>query len=109
VAALPAAAEPGSPARRRPGGAETGPGWAPTVGPENAGPELGDFYDNGPQYIRRALTLVPGELNRFWDLMNELYMPNPAVVELEGCDRAISRAQLEFIATRVSAYLDCFY
>ena len=30
-------------------------------------------------------------------------------VELEGVDRAISRAQMEFIATRTSAYLDCFY
>ena len=34
---------------------------------------------------------------------------DPAVVELEGIERAISRAQIEFIATRTSAYLDCFY
>jgi hypothetical protein len=109
LAPLPTIAGPGVPARTRPGGARTGPGWAPTVGPEDAGPELGDFYDTGHQYIRRGLTLVPGELNRFWALMNPLYMSNPAVDELEGFDRATSRAQIEFVATRVSKYLDCFY
>ena len=106
---LPTSAGQGTPMQKRPGGAKTGPGWAPTVAPEDAGPELGDFYEPGHQYIRRALTLVPGELNRFWELMNPLYMSNPAVDALEGFDRAISRAQIEFIATRVSKYLDCFY
>ena len=106
---LPESAESGSPECRRPLGAAVGPGWALTVSPDAAGPELGNFYDHGHQYIRRSLTLVPDELNRFWSLMNSLYMANPAVDELEGVDRAISRAQIEFIATRVSAYLDCFY
>ena len=106
---LPESAESGSPECRRPLGAAVGPGWALTVSPDAAGPELGNFYDHGHQYIRRSLTLVPDELNRFWSLLNSLYMANPAVDELEGVDRAISRAQIEFIATRVSAYLDCFY
>ena len=108
--ALPATAEQGAPPRRRPGGAKTGPGWAPTVAPEDAGAELGDFYETGPAaYIRRALTLVPDEANRFWPLLNQLYLSNPLRVELEGVERAISRAQMEFIATRTSAWLDCFY
>lgn len=106
---LPDSASTAEPARKRPGGVETGPGWAPTISPEMAGPELGNYYDNGHQYIRRSLTLVPEELRRFWNLMNALYMANPAVVELEGVDRGISRGQIEFVATRVSAYLDCFY
>lgn len=106
---LPTTAGHGTPARTRPGGVKIGPGWAPTVAPADAGSELGDFYDIGPQFIRRALTLVPAELNRFWQLMNRFYMENPGVNELEGIDRAISRAQMEFVATRVSMYLDCFY
>ena len=107
---LPTTGEQGAPPRRRPSGAKTGPGWTPTVAPEDAGPELGDFYEIGPAaYIRRALTLVPDEVNRFWPLLNQLYLSNPLRVELEGVDRAISRAQMEFIATRTSAYLDCFY
>ncbi len=108
--ALSATGEQGIPPRRRPAGAKTGPGWAPTVAPEDAGHELGDFYETGPAaYIRRALTLVPDEANRFWPLLNQLYLGNPLRVELEGVERAISRAQMEFIATRTSAYLDCFY
>ena len=106
---LPDTAEPGEPGRRRPRGVEVGPGWAPTVSPRNAGSEFGNFYDYGHQFIRRSFTLVPDELNRFWRLMNSLYMANPNVTELEGVERAISRAQIEFVATRVSAYLDCFY
>lgn len=106
---LPTTAHRGLPTRTRPVGVKTGPGWAPTVAPEDAGAELGDFYDIGPQFIRRALTLVPEELNRFWQLMNRFYMENPGVTELDGVDRAISRAQMEFVATRVSRYLDCFY
>ena len=107
---LPTTGEQGTPPRRRPAGAKTGPGWAPTVAPEDAGAELGDFYETGPAaYIRRALTLVPDEANRFWPFLNQLYLGNPLKVELEGVDRAISRAQMEFIATRTSAWLDCFY
>ena len=107
---LPATGEQGTAPRRRPGGVKTGPGWAPTVAPEDAGPELGDFYETGPAaYIRRALTLVPGEAARFWPLSNQLYLSNPLRVELKGVERALTRAQMEFIATRTSAYLDCFY
>ena len=99
----------GLPARRRPGGAKLGPGWAPTVAPEDVGMELAGFYDNGPQFIRRALTLVPDELRRFWALMDPLYLNDPSMVELERADRGISRGQMEFLAARVSALLDCFY
>ena len=55
----------GKPDRKRPGGTMLGPGWTRTIAPEDAGPELGNFYDLGPYYIRRALTLVPDEANRF--------------------------------------------
>jgi hypothetical protein len=44
---LPKTAEAGTPARKRPGGVKIGRGWAPTVAPEDAGLELGDFYDVG--------------------------------------------------------------
>lgn len=100
---------PGVPPRERPGGARPGPGWASTVAPEEAGPELGDFYDLGPFYIRRALTLVPEEANRFWNLMNELYLPDPAAEGLGNVQRGLTRAQIEFLAARVSALLGCYY
>jgi hypothetical protein len=99
----------GEPARQRPGNVTPGPGWVSTIPPERAGPEIGEFYARGAQHIKRALTLVPEETHRFWDLMYPLYLPDPTIVELEGAERAISRAQMEFIAARVSALLDCFY
>jgi hypothetical protein len=41
--------------------------------------------------------------------MNPLYMSDPRVPELEGLDRAINRAQIEFLAARASALLGCYY
>jgi hypothetical protein len=100
----------GQPARRRPPEATLGPGWLSTIAPEDAPPDFADFYANDSHfYIRRSLTLVPDEVRRFWDLMNPLYLPDPRIDELEGLDRAISRAQIEFLAARCSALLECFY
>ena len=90
--------------------AKTGPGWAATIAPEDAGDDFIDFYDNESHfYIRRSLTLVPGETRRLWDLLNNLYMEDPRLYELEGMVRHISRAQMEFLAARASALLGCYY
>ncbi len=100
----------GMPARRRDAGATPGPGWVSTIAPENAGPEFADFYANGSHfYIRRALTLVPAETRRIWKLLNRLYLEDPRVHELDGIERAIDRAQIEFLAARASALLGCYY
>lgn len=99
----------GEPERQRPEGARPGPGWARTIAPEDAGPELENFYDLGPYYIRRALTLVPDEANRFWNVMNVLYLPDPGAEGLGKVERGITRAQIEFLAARVSSLLGCYY
>jgi hypothetical protein len=106
--ALPAPAD-GVAARSRPENATPGPGWVATIDPEDSGPEVGDLYTRGAPNIRRALTLVPDEALRFWDLMLPLYLQDPSVPELDGQDRAISRAQIEFLAARTSALHNCFY
>ena len=41
--------------------------------------------------------------------MNLLYMPDPRIRELDGLDRSIGRAQMEFLASRASMMLDCYY
>ncbi len=106
--ALPSAAA-GTPMAVRPAEATPGPGWTASIAPENAVPELGEVYEHGTQYVRRALSLVPDEARRFWDLMHPLYLPDPTMIELEHEQRAISRAQIEFLAARVSALHGCFY
>lgn len=100
----------GAPARQREPTATPGPGWVATIAPENAGPDFADFYGNDSGfYIRRSLTLLPGEVRKFWAVMNLLYMPDPRVRELDGLDRSIGRAQMEFLASRASMMLDCYY
>jgi len=104
------AAKAGTPARQHVEEATLGPGWVSTIAPENAPDYFADFYAMESYfYIRRSLTLVPDEVRRFWELMNPLYMADPRVRELEGLDRAINRAQIEFLAARASALLGCYY
>ena len=96
-------AQDGAPPRRREPTATPGPGWVATIAPENAGPDFADFYGNDSGfYIRRSLTLLPGEARKFWSVMNLLYMQDPRIRELDGLDRSISRAQMEFLASRAS-------
>ena len=99
-----------APARQHQPMAARGPGWAQTIAPEDADGDFADFYaDDMGFYIRRALTLEPTEARRFFALMDRLYLHDPRVRELDGYDRAVSRAQMEFLAARTSALLECFY
>ena len=102
--------ESGQPEKKRPSEARRGPGWAATIGPEDANSDFTSFYANESHfYIRRSLTLVPQETLRLWELLNSLYIEDPRIFELEGIERGISRAQMEFLAARASALLGCYY
>ena len=103
--------QPGTPPRERLESSTPGPGWVSTTAPENAGPELKDHYLNGRgQFnIVRSLTLVPAAATQLFALLDCLYMPNPSIRELEGINRSISRAQIEFLAARSSLLFGCFY
>ncbi len=52
---------------------------------------------------------MPAETRRIWNLLNRLYLEDPRVHELDGIERAIDRAQIEFLAARASALLGCYY
>ncbi len=100
----------GVPHRRRRPDAKPGPGWVATIAPEDALLDFVDYYAGGSHfYIRRALTLLPDEVQRLWYLLNRLYMPDPRVHEFDGLERSISRAQAEYLAARASALLGCYY
>ncbi len=58
--------------------------------------------------VSRTLSLVP-ETNRAWrGLVNSHYSRNHQFLELEW-SRALSRVQVEAVAARTTAELDCFY
>jgi AhpD family alkylhydroperoxidase len=60
----------------------------------------------------RALSLVPAEANAWFHLVETLYLPLPAIRarrEQFKDHRAISHAQIELIASRVSILNDCSF
>ncbi len=101
--------EPGEPRRQRPSGIKPGLAWVPWIAPEDAsGPEA-DLYAPGKSNIRRALTSVPDEQRGFFDLVNVQYLSGTEITDFGTDCRAITRAQIELIAGRVSALNQCVY
>ena len=102
---------PGEPERRRPTGATDEGSWVPTVPVNALDPEDAQIYGGRPQAgnVIRALSLVPPEVTALGELHGAHYL-NPSEMRLfDGLDRALSRAQIEFVAARVSAVNECFY
>lgn len=107
---LPAPA-PGPASGYRPAAASDGVGWVPMIpGGEARGPEA-DLYQKGrAANVLRAMSLVPDCVRRMKDLSMVQYIPldqlaNPSA----DPGRALSRAQIELVAGRVSAVNECFY
>ena len=101
---------PGEPARKRPHGAADNGSWVPTIVPGDHGPDEADIFDHAPRSnIVSALSLVPDELRGFFDLVNTQYLPGPAMRDFATEYRAITHAQIELVASRVSAINACFY
>lgn len=101
----------GTPTRVRPPSALLEAAWVPMITHAKArGPEA-DLYgrDRYPN-VGRALSLVPDEVRGLVDLMTAQYLPVYRVSDASyEPDRAITRAQMELLAGRVSALNECFY
>ena len=107
--ALPAP-RPGKPGRHRPSGAACDLAWVHTVAPEALRAEDPDPYSvHGVKNIHRALSLVPQEVLNFFDLDVELYLKDHEIREFATEYRAITHAQMELLAGRVSALNGCYY
>lgn len=107
--ALPAA-RPGTPSRHRPAGAKRDLAWVATVAPGALGADDPDPYTiHGDKNIHRALSLVPQEVLNFFDLDVELYLKDQQIRDFDHEHRALSHAQIEMLAGRVSALNGCFY
>ena len=107
--ALPAPA-PGDPRRRRPAGAKDDLAWVPTVAPEDVTEAEAGMYDGlAAVNIHRALSLVPAEVEGFFDLDAVQYLPDTVLRDFGTEYRSLTHAQIEFLAGRVSAINQCFY
>ena len=86
--------------------------YVPTIDPFVDGPLQKEFFPGGPPtaaHIRRALTYVPDTQRAFWQMANVLYMNGQQMRDFSNEYRAISHAQIELIAGRVSAINQCVY
>ena len=108
---LPAASA-GAPSRRRPRGAKPGLGWMPMLAPEDVAPDDPPLYRSAGRIggnVHRALSLVPEAMMQFWDLFEEMYLPQDAMRDFGREYRAISHAQIEMLAARVAVRNQCVY
>jgi len=104
----------GQPTRTMPRGLRKKIAWVSTVSPKDAEPALKRAWwpDGGDTYVPRihqAMSLVPNEVIAFRDLSEKLYLPTGALMDFSIQLRAITRAQMEIVAARVSALNECFY
>jgi hypothetical protein len=101
----------GAPSGQRPPGARQGPAWVPWVEPEALSENEAGMYPRGrpPANIHRAMSLVPDEVKSFFDLCEHQYLPALGMRDFGREFRAITHAQIELLAARVSALNRCFY
>jgi hypothetical protein len=103
--------KPGSPSHYRAEGAKPGGAWVPWVEPADAGEVEAGIYpsDRLPANIMKAMSLVPAEVRSFFDLVTHQYLPGEVMRDFAREYRAISHAQIELLAARVSALNRCLY
>lgn len=106
--------KPGAPAETPFPAAKLDGAWVPTVAPEDISdddrPAAHAMYRNrGAVNIHRALSLVPESVVGFFDLDDVMYLPDALLRDFAQEPRAITHAQIELLAARVSALNRCLY
>jgi hypothetical protein len=103
--------EPGAQSRYRPPGAKSGGAWVPWVEPADVSEGEARIYpsDRPPANIMKAMSLVPEEARSFFDLVTHQYLPGEVMRDFAHEYRAITHAQIELLAARVSALNRCLY
>lgn len=98
----------GEPSRERPP-ATPGGAWVPWLPLDSAvGRELFEGRPLVPN-VARALSLVPDAVRQLKELSEAHYLPIDLVTNPRARVAALSRAQMELVAGRVSALNECFY
>ena len=105
--------EPGAASGYRPATAACdGGSWVPMVPIDNSGtPEADLWPPNRTGNVLRALSLAPDEVRTLNDLGGAHYIDHGLVRDASASRKggALSRAQIELVAGRVSILNDCFY
>jgi len=103
--------KPGSPSHYRPKGARPGGAWVSWVEAADGSEVEARIYpgDRPPANIMKAMSLVPQEVRNFFDLVTHQYLPGEVMRDFAREYRAISHAQIELLAARVSALNRCLY
>ncbi len=99
----------GAPARTRPASASQGPAWVPWIAPGDAAEDENDLFSPEHANIHRAMSLVPAEARGFFDLVETQYLRRSQMRDFANEYRAITHAQIELVAGRVSALNRCVY
>lgn len=108
----------GEPHRRRPRSArQRGEAWLPLIHPKDLEGDLDTeeekvlaaYWAGIVSNIRRALSLVPEEAFAWFQLVETQYLQGKWMWDFANEYRAISHAQIELIAGRVSVLNQCFY
>ena len=108
----------GEPHHRRPRTAhQREEAWVPMIHPKDLEGELDSveeqslatYWGGIPSNIRRSLSLVPEEAYEWFRLVEVQYLPGKAMRDFANEYRAVTHAQIELIAGRVSVLNQCFY
>ena len=99
----------GEPSRYRPKEARQHRAWSPNIAWDEHGPNEADYFVGPEANIRRALTLVPDEARSFFAVVAAQYLAGPEMRDFTREFRAITHAQIELLAARVSALNQCTY
>ena len=103
---------PGEPSRRRPSQAQMDTSWMPMIpSGQETGPDADIYWGQPAPNVLRAMSLIPDEVRASMHiLMGAHYMGlDQGLDPTSNGGRAISRAQIELLASRVSALNQCFY
>lgn len=101
----------GAPTEERPSGAKPGTACVDWIEPADLTDAEADIYPRGraPANIHKAMSLVPAEVKSFFDLCEHQYLGALEMRDFGREFRAITHAQIELLAGRVSALNRCFY
>ena len=105
------APKPGPPSHYRPAGAKPGGAWVPWLEPADLTEQETGIYPAGrpAANIMKAMSLVPDEVKSFFDVVSHQYQGPLQMRDFSREYRAISHAQIELLAARVSALNQCLY